>query len=129
MEKLLKPTAARNVFSHGQAAHGFFKNGGANYISAGSMDLADPNAKAPTNGAVANGATLLTAGAEYNNAPNAAQMMKNADRELLEGKHLSGAEMLKVSTDQAAKMVEKAEQQIENNNQILHMNKNSYYAR
>lgn len=121
MEKLLTPTAARNVFSHGNEAHAFFKNGGANYIGTGSMNFANPNAQALTNGAAANGATLLMAGMGYDNAPKAAEMMKNADRELLEGKHIAGAEMVAVSAEQAAKMVEKAEQQTESNNLAIEM--------
>lgn len=115
MTKLLNPNAARNIFNHGKEAHGFFKNRGANYISAGSMEFAAPNAQALTNGAVRNGATLLMAGTEYDNAPKAQEMMKNADRELLKGKRISGAEMPAVDPDQAARMVEKAERQIANN--------------
>lgn len=42
-------------------------------------------------------------------------MMKNANKELLEGKRISGAEMPAVDPDQAARMVEKAERQIANN--------------
>lgn len=115
MEKLLNPNAARNIFNHGKEAHGFFKNGGANYISAASMNFADPNAQALTNVAASKGATLFMAGAEYGNAPKAEEMMKNADRELLKGERISGAEMSAVDPDQAVRMVEKAEQQITNN--------------
>lgn len=56
-------------------------------------------------------------------------MMKNANKELLEGKRISGAEMSTVSADQAAEMVKKAERQIENNNRAIQMSKESYLAR
>ena len=41
--------------------------------------------------------------------------MKNANKELLEGRRISGAEMPAVDPNLAARMVEKAERQIANN--------------
>ena len=47
--------------------------------------------------------------------PEGEKMMKNANKELLEGKRISGAEMPAVDQNLAARMVEKAERQIANN--------------
>lgn len=128
MEKLLNPNAARNVFNNGEEAHDFFKNGGANYISAGSMDFTNPNAQALTNGAVSNGATLLMAGVKYDYAQEAEKMIKSSNKELMTGKVLSHGEMIDYSA-WGEKMVEKAEQQIENNNRAMQIHKESHFTR
>ncbi len=114
MEKLLTPEAARNVFKNGMS-HDFFKKGGANYVSIGSMDFADSHAQALTNGAAANGATLLAAGRECDRIANGEEMMKEANRELLAGNRIAGAEMTRVSPELAERMLENAERQIDNN--------------
>lgn len=118
MEKLLNPNAARNVFNNGKEAHSFLTNGGkggTHIISAGSMDFTNSNALALTNGAVLGGANIFMAGKEFTPAPNAAQMMKYADKELLTGKHIAGAEISDISPDLATDIVFAAEQQIKNN--------------
>lgn len=127
MEKLLNPNAARNIFNHGKEAHGFFKKGGANYISAASVEAANAQRSAIANLLASKGSKCWSEMLTY--CPEGEKMMKNANKELLEGKHISGAEMSVVSADQAAKMVEKAEQQIENNNRAMQMSKESYLAR
>ncbi len=123
MEKLLNPNAARNIFNHGKEAHGFFKNGGANYISAASMEAADAQRSAIANLLAGKGSKCWSETLTY--CPEGKKMMKNADRELLEGKRISGAEMPAVDPDQAARMVEKAERQIANNKMAEKMDVNN----
>lgn len=110
---LLNPKAAYNVFNHGKEAHDFFKNGGANYISTASMEEANAQRSVIANLLVSKGSKCWSEVLTY--CPEGEKMMKNANKELLEGKRISGAEMPAVDPDQAARMVEKAERQIANN--------------
>lgn len=127
-KKLLTPEAARNVFYNGEEAHDFLTKGSTRIISTGSMDFANPNAQALTNGAVSNGATLLMAGVKYDYAQEAEKMIKSSNKELMTGKVLSHGEMIDYSA-WGEKMVEKAEQQIENNNRAMQIHKESHFTR
>ena len=91
------------------------------------MEAADAQRSAIANLLAGKGSKCWSETLTY--CPEGEKMMKNADRELLEGKRISGAEMSAVSADQAARMVENAERQIENNNRAMQMSKESYFAR
>ncbi len=125
MQKLLTAEAARNVFKNG-SSRDFLKHGGASYISAAGLEQTDAQRSAIANLLAAKGNKCWSEMLTY--YPEGEKMMKNANKELLEGKSIAGAEMTKVEPDQAAKMIAKAEQQIENNKQALKLSQKDYHA-
>lgn len=127
MEKLLNPTAARNVFGHSQTARNFMKMGGVNYISTGSVKDTDANAFAIAGLEEAKGSKHWAA--ELAHCANGAEIMRNANKELLGGEKISSAEMAVVNPEQALAIVEKAEQQIENNQLAAQIQKRNSLAR
>ena len=120
MDKLLTPEAARNVFSplH-KEEHGLQKKGGMSYISSASMEEADAQRSAVASLLAAKGNKCWSEMLTY--CPEGELMMKNANKELLSGNRIAGAEMIAVSPELAGKMVEKAEQQIANNKMMEKM--------
>ena len=56
---------------------------------------------------------------EMTHCPEGEKMMKSANKELLEGKSIAGAEMTKVEPDQAAKWLPKPNSKLKNNQQAL----------
>ena len=125
MQKLLTAEAARNVFKN-RSSRDFLKHGGASYISAARLEQVSPQHFAVASLMVAKGAKNWSG--EMTHCPEGEKMMKSANKELLEGKSIAGAEMTKVEPDQAAKMVAKAEQQIENNQQALKLSQHEYHT-
>lgn len=126
-EKLLTPDIARNVFNNGKEAPDFLRKRGTHIISTASVEAANAQRSAIANLLASKGSKCWSEALTY--CPEGEKMMKNANKELLEGKRISGAEMSTVSADQAAEMVKKAERQIENNNRAIQMGKESYLAR
>ena len=110
--KLLNQEAARNIFTKGQA-YDFFKKDGVHYTCTALMKEVNAQRSAIANLLVSKGSKCWSEVLTY--CPEGEKMMKNANKELLEGKRISGAEMPAVDPDQAARMVEKAERQIANN--------------
>ncbi len=110
--KLLNQETAPKVFRQGQAYY-FLKEGGVRYTSVGSMEKANAQRSAIANLLVSKGSKCWSEVLTY--CPEGEKMMKNANKELLEGKRISGAEMPAVDQNLAARMVEKAERQIANN--------------
>lgn len=110
--KLLNQETAPKVFGQGQAYY-FLKEGGVHYTSVGSMEKANAQRSAIANLLVSKGSKCWSEVLTY--CPEGEKMMKNANKELLEGKRISGAEMPAVDQNLAARMVEKAERQIANN--------------
>lgn len=125
MQKLLTAEAARNVFKNG-SSRDFLKHGGASYISAAGLERVNPGHFAVASLAAAKGDKNWSG--EMTHCPEGERMMKSANKELLEGKSIAGAEMTKIEADQAAKMVAKAEQQIENNQQALKLSQYEYHT-
>ena len=104
--KLLNQEAARNIFTKGQA-YDFFKKDGVHYTCTALMKEVNAQRSAIANLLVSKGSKCWSEVLTY--CPEGEKMMKNANKELLEGKRIS------VDPDQAARMVEKAERQIANN--------------
>ena len=127
MTKLLNREAANNVFSNGPLAHDFMKKGGAAYISTADTTPVNPTYLFHLAKAEANGLPHHSGNMEV--VHNAEQMIKNANNELLNGKHISEAGMTQVDGDTARRMVEGAEKQIANNSlaEILTQRNNHTY--
>lgn len=115
MNKLLNENNAAKIFGGEHTeAHGFMKKGGVKYISAASLQTANPEKSFTANKIMANGGIELSS-SEMGNAPQAMSHARYNTAELSHGSKES------IDPTRAAEIVKKAEMEIVANRKMAQM--------